>query len=165
MSKSKLMRSVLIIGSILIIVGVALMMWLLATEDERNNVIKISLDAGDSKPIEFEALCLLPGDECEYEVELIKGTTSTFYIDFNFVETGEGTLKDYARVKVISAGNTLYDALLADAIDRENILFPVDFDKDQNTKFKVVYYLPIDVGNEAKNAEANFELILTASKE
>jgi hypothetical protein len=29
----------------------------------------------------------------------------------------------------------------------------------------MVYYLPVDIGNEAKNAEAVFELLLTASNE
>ena len=33
------------------------------------------------------------------------------------------------------------------------------------TPFEIVYYLPIDVGNEAKNAVAVFELHLTAYNE
>ena len=39
------------------------------------------------------------------------------------------------------------------------------FGEDKNTEFQIVYYLPIDVGNEAKNAEALFGLMLTASNE
>ena len=40
-----------------------------------------------------------------------------------------------------------------------------DFRENKNTELKVIYYLPLDVGNEAKNAEAIFELQLTASNE
>lgn len=164
MSKSNLMRIILIAGSVLIIVGVSLMTWMLATVDERN-VIKVSIDNGDSKPIKFEALSLVPGDECEYGVKLVKGGSNKFDLKLDFIETGDGVLKDYARVKIVVQGNTVYDELLATALENENILLPVDFGKDQNTEFQVVYYLPMDVGNEAKNAEAKFGLMLTASNE
>ena len=30
---------------------------------------------------------------------------------------------------------------------------------------KIVYYMPIEIGNEAKNAEAIFDLLLTATNE
>ena len=51
------------------------------------------------------------------------------------------------------------------AFEKEKIVLPVDFDEGENTELKIVYYLPLDVGNEAKNAEAVFELLLTASNE
>ena len=113
----------------------------------------------------WRPLCLIPGDECEYGVKLAKGGANKYDLRFDFVETGDGALKSYARVKIIVKGNTVYDALLADALDNENILLSVDFGEDINTEFQVIYYLPIDVGNEAKNAEAKFGLMLTASNE
>ena len=47
----------------------------------------------------------------------------------------------------------------------EPIVIPVDFNTSINTELTIVYYLPLDVGNEAKKAEAVFELRLTASNE
>lgn len=164
MFKSRLMRIILIVGSLLIIVGVSLMTWMLTTEDERN-VIRVSLSEGDSKPVRFEALSLVPGDECEYAVKLVKGGANKFDLKFDFIETGDGALKDYARVKIIVKDNIVYDDLLANALENENILLSVDFGEDINTEFRIVYYLPLDVGNDAKNAEALFGLMLTASNE
>ena len=164
MPKSKLMRIILITGSLLIIIGVSLMTWMLATEDDRT-VIRVSLDDGESKPIKFDALSLVPGDECEYSVKLVEGGSDEYDLKFDFVETGDGALKNYARVKIIVQGNVVYDDLLANSLENENISLPVDFDEDKNTEFQIVYYLPIDVGNEAKNAEALFGLLLTASNE
>lgn len=164
MTKSRFMRIALIAASVLIIVGVSLMTWMLATADDRN-VIKVSLDEGDSKPVRFEALSLVPGDECEYSVKLVKDGADKFDLKFDFVETGDGTLKNYARVKIVVNGNVVHDELLADALENENILLSVDFGEDKNTEFQIVYYLPLDVGNEAKNAEALFGLMLTASNE
>ena len=77
----------------------------------------------------------------------------------------EKTLKNFARVKILVKGEAVYDELLANALKDENISFSVDFGEDKNTELTVVYYLPIEVGNEAKNAEAIFELLITASNE
>ena len=164
MLRSKLMLIVLTVGSVLIIIGVALMTWLLTTEEE-SSVIKISIDVGESTPVKFEALSLVPGDECEYGVKLEGGNANKFDLKLDFIETGDGTLKNYARVKIVVKGNAVYDELLADALDNENISLSVDLKEDKNTEFQVVYYLPLDVGNEAKNAEAKFGLMLTASNE
>ena len=164
MRRSIFMRITLIVGSILIIVGVSLMMWMLTTEDERN-VIKVSLDSGDSKPIKFEALKLVPGDECEYTVKLVRGGADKYNLKMDFVETEDGMLKNFARVKIITGGNVVYDELLADTIENENIMLPIDLKKEKSKELRIVYYLPLDVGNEAKNAEALVGLILTASNE
>lgn len=164
MPKSNLMRIIMVVGSVLIIVGVSLMTWMLVTEDERN-VIKVSVDERNSETVKFEALSLVPGDECEYTVKLVKGGADKFDMKLDFVQTEDGILKDYARVKIIVQGNVVYDDLLADTLANENIVLSVDFGEDKNTEFQIVYYLPLEVGNEAKNAEALFELILTASNE
>jgi hypothetical protein len=68
-------------------------------------------------------------------------------------------------VKIISGDEVICDELLAKVFEDDDIVLPVDFAEDKNTELKIVYYLPVDIGNEAKNAEAVFELLLTASNE
>ena len=68
-------------------------------------------------------------------------------------------------MKIVSNGETVYDELLATAFEDEILVLPVDFNEGINTELKIVYYLPLEVGNEAKNAEAVFEVLLTASNE
>ncbi|MBQ8817262.1 MAG: hypothetical protein IJZ83_01685 [Clostridia bacterium] len=165
MLKNKLMRIILVVGSALIIVGVSLMGWLLATEDERG-VIEVKLEEGETESLAFEDLTLIPGEECEYTVQLEKTSASKYDLELDFVDSDEEkTLKKYARVKIVADGEVISDELLADAFEKEKIVLPVDFDDKKNTELKIVYYLPLDVGNEAKNAEAVFELLLTASNE
>lgn len=164
MTKSKLMQIILIAGSVLIIVGVSLLGWMLATEDERG-VIEVKLEDGKTESLAFEALSLVPGEECEYTVKLEKSGASKYDLELDFVETEEKTLKNYARVKIIANAEVVCDELLATVFGNDDIVLPVDFSEDKNTELKIVYYLPIDVGNEAKNAEAIFELLLTASNE
>ncbi|MBR2474418.1 MAG: hypothetical protein IKB51_05255 [Clostridia bacterium] len=164
MAKSKLIRAFLIVGSVLIIVAASLMCWILATEDERS-VIKVKPEEGKPESLTFENLTLVPGEECEYIILLEKVSVSKYDLKFDFIETEKKALSNYARVKIIANGVVISDELLADAFVNEKIVLPVDFDEGKNTELKVVYYLPLDVGNEAKNAEAVFKLLLTASNE
>ena len=165
MTRSNLLRLVLIVGSILIIIGVTLMLWNLVIEKDPN-VIEIHIkDLKKPYPIEFENLCLIPGEQCEYRISLKGDRSNTCSINFDFVELEESKLKDFARVKIESKDGVLLDELLVDAFDNDNFEFPVDFSKKKNTELKVVYYLPLEVGNEAKKADAVFELIVTAINE
>ena len=170
MAASGFMRIVLIAASVLIIIGVVLVCGIMLTDDDRNNITVNMKDiaTGESKTIEFEKLGLVPGGQCEYTVKL-KGENSKKYdLKLDFVdmdETGEMTLKNYARVRILSGEEIICDELLADAFKNDVIVLPVDFNQGKNTDIVIVHYLPIDVGNETKKAEAVFDLVLTASNE
>lgn len=164
MNRSNLMRIILIAGSVLIIIGVSVMGWTLATEDEMG-VIEVQVEDGKTQSVEFKDLRLVPGGECSYTVKLERPSAEQYDLKLKFVETEEKTLKNFAHVKILAAGKAVYDKLLAEAFRDEGFTLPVDFAADKNTELTVVYYLPIEVGNEAKNAEAVFELLLTASNE
>lgn len=164
MTKGRFMRIVLIAGSVLILVGVALMTWMLVTENDRNN-IEVYLSDDKTHTIEFENLSLVPGESCEYSVKLKSDNAKKYDLSLDFVETEDKTLKNFAYVKILSKDKVICDELLANAFKNENIVLPVDFEKDINTELTIVYYLPINVGNEAKNAEAVFELLIKASNE
>jgi hypothetical protein len=158
------MRIVLIVGSVFILVGVSLLGWIL-TDDTEEGVIEVELKDGKTQTIEFENLSLVPGEECEYTIKLEKAGADKCDLNLNFVETEEKTLKNFAHVKIISGDEVICDELLAKVLEDDDIVLPVDFAEDKNTELKIVYYLPVDIGNEAKNAEAVFELLLTASNE
>ena len=162
MSKGMLMRMILIVGSALILVGITLMGWMHSKQDAKSEIV-VQLKDGKSELLEFERLTLLPGEECEYTVKLKKTSQDRYKLKLDFIETEEKTLKNFARVKILSAGEIVYDELLATAFESNGVLLSVDFTKEINTDLRIVYYLPLDVGNEAKNAEAMFELRFTSS--
>ena len=164
MGKSNFMRIGALVLSVFVLGGAALWGWTVSTEDERS-VVEVHLEEGKTETVSFENLCLVPGEQCEYELSFRKGTADRYDLSFDFAELKEGTLKKYARAKIESKGETLYDSLLFDLLEEESLSFTVDFKEKINTELKIIYYLPIDVGNEAQNAEALFELRLTASNE
>lgn len=149
-------------ASVIIIVGVLLMANLLTTEEERNS-INVHINESSEKTLEFKDLFLLPGESCEYTIKLNGERSKQYDLSFDFIDVEEEkTLKDFARVRIEAGGDVICDELLADAFESENIVASIDFENEKNTEILIVYYLPIDVGNEAKNAEAVFELRLTA---
>lgn len=161
MTRKNVMRIILIVGSALILIGVTLMGWMLANREEPN-VIEVFLADDKTLTEKFEALSLVPGEQCEYTVKL-RGKKDTQYdLQLDFVETEEKTLKKFARVKILAEDQLLYDELLATAFEDEELAVTVDFGTKENTELTIVYYLPLDVGNEAKKAEAIFELLFTA---
>lgn len=165
MTRSIFLRIVLIVSSALTIIGVLLMNWVLETSDDRD-VIKIYLNNDEVvEVVKFESLALIPGDSCEYVVVLSSENSKIYDLNLSFVEIEDKPLKNFAYVKIISGEEVLCDELLATTFEGEGIDLLVDFNEGKNTIIKIVYYLPIDVGNEAKNAEAKFELRLTAKNE
>ena len=162
MTGRNLKRIILSVGSVMIIIGVSLMGWMLANENDQG-VIEVKLEEGKTETLSFEHLTLIPGQECEYVIQLEKASADTYNLELDFVEIEEKTLKNYARVKIVAGDEVVCDELLADAFESDVIVLPVDYAEGKNTELKIVYYLPSEVGNEAKKAEAIFELLLKAS--
>lgn len=164
MLKSKLKEILLLVGSVLIVIGIAVMAWVLITDGDRS-AIEVQISDGKTETVEFEALGLVPGERCEYNITMRAESSDIYDLTLDFVETGESTLKNFARVKIVANGDILCDELLATVFENDAILMSVDFRENRNTDLKIIYYLPAEVGNEAKNTEAEFELLITASNE
>ena len=160
----KQLRWILIAVCALSLIGCILVSWVLATEDERN-LIDVRLHNDQTKEIYFESLGLVPGESCEYTINLKNTNAKKYDLRFDFVEIEDGGLKNFARVKIFSDGEVLYDNLLLSAFDKTDLIFPVDFKEGKNTKLQIVYYMPVEIGNEAKQTDALFKLLLTASNE
>ena len=164
MAKRAFMRIVLVISSILIIIGILLMVQDMTSSDEVDE-IEVRVNNNMAETLEFKDLALIPGESCEYTIKLKGAATRQYILSLDFVEKGDQSLKDFAYVKMISGDEVIYDKLLADAFEDDDIAFDVDFSEYRNTELTIVYYLPMDVGNEAKNAEAIFNLEISAKYE
>ena len=154
--------TLLISGSILIIIGVILMGWMWANLNN-HDVIEVNLADGVTYPVLFEDLSLVPGDERSYDISLRSTSAKNCDLTLDFVELEDKTLKNYLRVKVTVGNDKICDALLAEVLAGDAFVLPVDFTGNKNTKLTVTYYLPEAIGNEAKNAGAVFELQITAN--
>ena len=161
----KTTRILMIITSIMIIMGIFLMYQTMqASEDP--NVTTVNIKNGSTETLEFTDLSLIPGSSSQYDIKLKgNGMTQTCEVVLDFVKKGGKGLEDVAYVKILFEDEVLYEELLATAFETEGITFSVDFSKNKNTDLQIIYYLPETAGNEIKNAEAVFELQISASNE
>lgn len=159
-----LSRIMMLLVSVLLIGGAVLLIWLTETEDERN-VMRVNLNSEETKAIHFEDLSMIPGESCEYSISMQGDRAKTYNVHLDFAETEEKTLMNFARVTIMVNGETVCDELLATAFERDDIGFSVKFEEEKTIDLNVTFYLPLEVGNEAKNAEALFDLLITASNE
>lgn len=163
MTRGKLMRIILAVIGVLILVGVVLMAWMLATRDDKH-VIRIDLD-DQIEPVAFENLCLIPGESCTYTIQLTGGAAKKYDLHLRFEETQNKALKNFAYVRIESDGQVLCDELMATVFAGEEIDLPVELNRGERQDLIITYYMPLEVGNEAQNAEAIFDLLITASNE
>ena len=164
MSKNRLLQIVLGGFSLLIITAVILT-WVNLAESDDIDAVTFSLEDGKTEILTFENLSLIPGDECVYKVQLKGDNPKAYNVNFDFKEHFDMDLKQFARVKMVADGVEFYDGLLAEAIDKDDINLHIGFDMEDDVRLEITYYLPIDVGNEAKNASAVFDLRITATNE
>lgn len=164
MTKSAFMRIVLIAESVLIIIGVILMCSM-CRPFKTGNVINVYLKDGETEAVEFKDLALIPGDTKEYQIKLIGSPAEQYNVKIVFAEEEEKTLKKFLYVKIIADDIVICDQLLADAFEGNGLILPVDFREGKHTDLTIIYHLPIEVGNEAKNAEAVFSLLFTPINE
>ncbi len=158
--QNDLTRIVMIVLCLLLLTGLLLIDQLQSCADEPN-VIRVYAEDGATETVAFEGLALIPGSFSEYTVKLRSDGAKRCSLTMDFVETQQGTLKDLARVKIVSEGTVLYDELLSDLFEGDGISLPVRFGQDKTACIKIVYYLPADVGSEAKDAKTTFDLRLT----
>ena len=164
MKREILMRIGIILVAVLILCGVVLTL-LLMRERGRGGVFDIGLD-GDISPINFNGLKMVPGDSAEYKLAFKGKEIKEYNVRLSFADADpDGTLKNFIRVKILSGETEIYDELLAEAMDGRSLSLNVNFKKAENTELKLVYYMPLEVGNEAKLATSDFRLNIISTIE
>jgi hypothetical protein len=163
MNRIKIIRIVMVILSAMLLIGVGMTGWMLGTRDDRE-VVRIDLD-GQIDPIGFENLCLIPGESCSYTFRMKGDVAKEYDVHLRFEETEEKTLKNFAFVRIETNGTVLCDELMATAFEGEGIELHVDLSQAKQQDLIITYYMPLEVGNEAQNAEAIFDLLITATNE
>ena len=124
--------------------------------------IQVEIEEGESSVVEFEKLGLVPGQSVEYTLYLSSDDGPTKTVHFDFYETADSPLKDYVYVKMFFAGEEICDSLLADVMSDAPIEFEADLSTGDKYEITIIYYMPLEVGNEAEGAEAWFDLYITA---
>ena len=149
---------------VLILTGSCIMGYFVMNPDRGSDTIEVDLGKGGN--VDFEDLAMLPGESTEYKIKLKGEIEAECNVTLEFKEKGDNnTLKDFVYVRVEYEGKVLCDKLLADVLDGKRIKFVGDFRDGRRDNIKITYYMPIEVENEAENAEANFSVHISVVNE
>ena len=161
--ESKTTRILFTVAIILVILALLSLSGYFLARRERQT-IRIDIAPNQTESVSFEHLALVPGEECKYSIILSTKNARDCALSLSFVEGEPLTLKNYAYARIEAGGEILCDVLLADLFEDGVFTLPAESTRKRKT-VTVTYYLPKEVGNEAQNAEAVFELFITASNQ
>lgn len=163
--RNNLMRVVLVAISLVIFTGSILTGYMLLNLDKRE-IIEVNIGEDGSETVEFSSVNIKPGDSDEYVLALTSQLPGDCVLTLDFEEIEKGKLKQYLDVKIEMEGETLYEGSLEDLFEEENVLTKrCQIKKRKKYEIKVTYSMPLEVGNEAKRATADFLLNITLSNE
>ena len=166
--RNKLMASILTASLVVILASAIFNAYLLWYSENRDSAIKVGLD-GDGELVEFRDMEMHPGDSLEFDIAITHEVEGDCQLKLDFIDAAPeavtNNLKDHIKIIIIFNGEKIYEDDLVEAIDKE--LAPIDcvLDEKDPVTMKIIYLMPIEVGNEAENAEAFIDLMITASNE
>ena len=153
-----------IAAAVLLLVGAGLLAVILLTPN--NDFVKdITLKDNDitSETLNFSANGLKPGDEREYTLNINGKSAGSYKLYFDFVESQSGALKDFVNVTLLY-GDKGETYALSDLLNGAAVCINCNVGVTSGAVIKVIYSMPIGVGNEAQNATTDFAINLTAAK-
>ncbi len=146
----------------LVAVGITVFM---LTRDDIEYSFNIEIDGKDdeNEVLEFTGLGLVPGGELRYTAAIYDtlNIESSIFLVFDAKEPQP--LADFVYVRIIADGKVLCDRLLSALLARDSTTISCHLPKGGMQEIEIIYYMPVDVGDEAKHAEANFSIIVTVS--
>ena len=140
---------------------IGLLIWynVAKTAGEKNPMeVDITLNGNTTRELSVDFKDLNPGTDGQYVINLKAQNAKDYSVVLRF--HGEGKIKDYIDVEITTdaEGFECEKKKLADLLDGEEIALGKGA-----TRITVSYSMPVDVGNEAQGAEANFFIELVAS--
>ena len=146
----------------MILVGVALMIWMLLAE-HNGETIKLHIDVDVPNKVAINDYVIVPGYENEQCVEVTADKPGEYDLTFSFIEKGDpdNLLKDNLYILIEYDGVVYCDNKLSELYEGGPAI-SVKLKRLRAQDIRVVYYIPESVGNEIKGHEVNFDLFITA---
>ncbi len=162
---SKAAVYILILSLVLLTsVGAVLGIWNYTSGEKFANGKTIVLNEETKTEMEVNLSGICPGDSTSYGIHLEARESDLFDVTMNFKKTGQDSLARFIDVTVKLDGENISTAKLTDYLDGKSIAFPTDFDGRSTVKLEIVYSMDLEVGDEAQNTAADFNVILTATR-
>lgn len=158
--------NILIVAMILFaLLSIMLSVFLEEAHDEFKETVTVTEGGVTEETLTVRGLSLVPGQSQDYEIGLRCMASGSYYISFEFVEKVDGGMKEFVYLTITSGDESVYSGELAPLLDTGvRIGFDGYLDADDPLTIKITYKMPIEIGNEARNTFADFDVNLKIEK-
>ena len=127
--------------------------------------IKIYKDQEIHEEIKVSFNNFKPGDEEKYTLKFIGQYSAIHSINFDFIETNNGKLKDFLIVEIKINDDKICTYPLKELLNGDKrISLEKEILEKEILYFEVSYKMPVTVGNEAQNTKGSYNIIITINE-
>lgn len=165
MRKIQYWRLWLLILSVMILIGVAMVVVVIRFGHD-GNTIKMDIQHGQPQKVENTIPRMIPGAKSEYVITSYRYVPGIYTLTFDFEDKDfENSVFDNAvRVRIECNGEVYCDQTLATLFETGDPVVTLDMREEIWKTINVVYYIPEDIGNEIQGATADFDLFIIANE-
>ncbi len=137
----------------------------MAHEDFEEN-ITVSKEGTTTSTVAVHDLALLPAASRTYTVHLRCKASGTYRILLSYEEKANGGLKPFVNVTVRADGEIVWNGTLQELLDGNTCpTFSGELQEKDSFDVQITYDMPQEIGNEAKDTFADFDVHFTIEKE
>ncbi len=161
---SKRISCILILSVVVTMIGIIIGVWIYVSQDKFADEKTIVLNEQPQTEMEVSLSGLVPGVSVSYEIHLKANEGGSFGITMDFEKTDSDSLAPFVDVEVRLSGEKIDGAKLSEYLGGKQIIFPAKFDDTSEIDIEIVYSMSIDVGDDAQNTTADFNIVLSAKR-
>ncbi len=162
---SKRTSYILILSLVVVtMVGIGIGTWSYVSQDKFANEKTIVLNEQSQTEMEVNLSGFCPGMSVSYEMHLKANAGDVFDITMDFEKTDTDSLARFIDVEVRLNGEKIDSAKLSEYLNGKPLAFSAEFNSTSEIDVEIVYSMGLEVGDEAQNTMADFNIVLSAKR-
>ncbi len=162
---SKKTSYILILSLVVVtMVGIVVGVWSYVSQDKFINEQTIVLNEQPQTEMEVNLSGICPGMSMSYKIHLKANEGDYFDITLDFTKTGTDSLAQFVDVEVRLGGEKIESAKLSEYLNGKQVAFPLEYDDTSEIDIEIVYSMGLEVGDDAQNTTADFNIVLSAKR-
>ncbi len=162
---SKKASNILILSLVAVtIIGIIVGIWVHTSQQKFINEKTFFLNEKERTELDVRLSGVYPGMSVPYTVKLKANKGDSFNLTVDFQKVGKDSLASFIDVELFVNSEKIDSAKLSEYLSGRQVDFSVDFDGTENAEVEIVYSMGLDVGDEAQNTAADFDVVISAER-
>ncbi len=145
-------------------VGIAVSVWNFTSQEKLTNEKTIVIDEKTQTEMDVSLHDICPGMSVSYYINLKANENDRFKALMDFQKTESDSLAAFIDVDILVNGTKISSSKLSEHLGGKQIEFDANFENTSEIRIEIVYSMDLEVGDEAQNTTADFNIVLSADK-